>query len=99
MAQQPLRRRKADKKTNEFYETMPLAQRAGWAYRDAPLNDNEPLDDHAQLEAQAKITAIVTLVIVAVVAIAMGLVLLWAAQAASQNLTSPNQSNATRLEL
>ena len=99
MAQQPTRRRKAEQKTDEFYEAMPMAQHAGWAYRDAPLDESAPLDDHAELEAQAKVTAIVTLALVALVAVGMGLILLWAVQSAQQTLPLPNQDNAARLEL
>jgi hypothetical protein len=99
MAQQPTRRRKAEQKTDEFYEAMPMAQHTGWTYRDAPLEEDAPLDDHAELEAQAKVTAIVTLALVAIVAISMGLILLWAVQTASQTAPLPNQDNAARLEL
>lgn len=55
-----------DKAAEEFYETMPMTASSHYVYRD---------DAPAQAEPNVRRTAIITLVLVAIVALAVGLII------------------------
>ena len=79
----------------EFFETMPMTANH-FVYRDDVTEDSKTQYSHSDIHQEIKTTAIITLVLVAITAVALGL-LIW--RGLSTVKGSMNQVSDMRLEL
>lgn len=75
--------RRHDEHTEEFYETMPMAVSPHYVYRD------DAIEAPIEVTPNARRTAIITLVLVALVAVAMGLLIVKGLGLIRGDLSSP----------
>jgi preprotein translocase subunit SecF len=77
-----------DKRDDEFYEAMPLAQGQHYVYRDDTFVEANSADE----AANQRLTAIITLVLVLVLAVALGFLFARGLQMMHDNLVPDNSS-------
>lgn len=101
-ASRPQKPQDQDNDYNEFYEAMPLAGRPGFTYHDSIVSHDDALDPTSPENArrEAKVTAIITLTLVALSAVVLGLILVKGLQTMQDSLPVNGTSSApSSLEL